>query len=296
MQIIILGTSCMVPTKERNVSATYLEFEGEGMLFDCGEGTQRQMAIAGLSRQKVKKVFISHWHADHVAGLLGLIQTIGNLEKQRLDIYGPVGTKERLDHLLAATYFDLLVDLQVHEISQKAIVVQKKKYEIHADILEHGIPCVGFCFIEKERLRIDMQKAKALGLEQGPLLAELQQGKDVTHGKKTIRAKDVTFTVAPKKFAYIGDTVYCQQAVDLCQDADVAIIESTYAKEHENRAQEYFHLTSEQAAQIANAANVGALYLTHVSQRYKDATILEEQAKLYFENTKLAHDFMKIKL
>ena len=120
VEIVILGTSSMVPTKDRNVQAFHIEFNGEGMLFDCGEGTQRQMNIAGLSRSKVRRIFISHWHGDHVAGIIGLIQTIGNSNYEgTLSIYGPKGTKERMFHMMQTCVFENKIDIAVHELIPK---------------------------------------------------------------------------------------------------------------------------------------------------------------------------------
>jgi len=118
MQITFLGTSCMVPTKERNVTGLFLKYKGEGILFDCGEGTQRQMNITGINRNDVTKILISHWHGDHVGGLMGLIQTLGNRdEPPTIDLYGPKGTKEFIKHLYKGCVFEARVNLRVHEVT-----------------------------------------------------------------------------------------------------------------------------------------------------------------------------------
>ena len=118
MKVTLLGTSCMVPTKERNVSATYLEYNGQGLLFDCGEGTQRQMSMAGISRHDIKRIFLTHWHADHTAGLVGMLQTLANVDKENVsvDIYGPIGTKNRLQLFCDATVSEQDIEIRVHEL------------------------------------------------------------------------------------------------------------------------------------------------------------------------------------
>ncbi|MFQ5475351.1 MAG: MBL fold metallo-hydrolase, partial [Candidatus Nanoarchaeia archaeon] len=120
MQITFLGTSSMVPTKERNVSGIFLEYRGEGILLDCGEGTQRQMNMTGIKRTSVKKVLLSHWHGDHVSGLIGLIQTLGNAEENaRLMIFGPKGTKKRMEHMMNCAAFENKVELVIEELDPR---------------------------------------------------------------------------------------------------------------------------------------------------------------------------------
>jgi ribonuclease Z len=151
INITLLGTSCMVPTKERNVASIYLEFNGEGMLFDCGEGTQRQMNIANINRNKVKRIFISHWHGDHVSGIVGLIQTINNsIEGATLEIYGPRETQKRFSSMLGAVYFDNRVRFKIIELDIDKLTrfLETESYYLEAIPLEHNVPCLGFNFIE----------------------------------------------------------------------------------------------------------------------------------------------------
>ncbi|HLD05001.1 MAG TPA: ribonuclease Z [Candidatus Nanoarchaeia archaeon] len=300
MEITFLGTSCMVPTKERNVSAIYLEHKGEGILIDCGEGTQRQMNIAGINRVKVKKVLISHWHGDHVAGLIGLLQTIGNVEKEdkSIQIFGPVGSKEKMDHLLQCTYFYQKFDIQLHELNPKGVerFFEGEDYYLECTWLEHSVPCLGFSFIEKDRRKMDMDKAGALGLKSGPLLGKLQDGVSVELKGKTISPQDVSHTVKGKKISVIWDTVFTQACLELAKDADLLICESSYTADLKEKAEEYKHLTTEQAGFIATNANVNELIITHFSQRYKTAEVMEEEIKTFFQNSRCAFDFMKVKV
>lgn len=295
----MLGTSSMVPTKDRNVQAIHLEYKGEGILFDCGEGTQRQMNIVGINRTKVQKILISHWHGDHVSGLIGLIQTLGNSKDvSQLKIYGPSGTKKSMNHLLNSCIFDLTVDLEINEldISEKKVFFENENYYLEAAPLNHKVPCIGYSFVEKDRRRIDLNKAKKYGLVEGPSLGELQKNIPIKKDGKLIMPDDVSFIVKGKKVSVIADTSFSANAQVLANGADVLICEATYKKEEEEKANEYNHLTSEQSALIASNAGVGKLVLTHFSQRYKDLSDLFEQAKNVFPNTVLAFDFMKIKL
>jgi len=304
MEFTILGSSAMVPTKERNVTGNALEYKGEVLLFDCGEGSQRQMNLCGINRKKVSRIFISHWHADHVAGLLGLIQTISDKEKNpTLHIYGPIETEQRIQHLLDATIFDQQVDIQIHEIvietsddAQPTVICDAQEYAVEAIALNHGIPCLGYCFVEKDRLRMKPEEMKRLGIPTGPLWNALQQGRAIDHNGQTIQPSQVTRTVVGKRLAYIADTGFCQSAVTLSQNADLLVCESTHTNAQEDIAEKYNHLTSKQAAQIASLAHVKRLVLTHISQRYKSPADIIDQAKEVFEPVELAYDFMKIKL
>ena len=299
MQLTFLGTSAMVPTKERNASAIYLDFEGEGILFDCGEGTQRQMNIAGINRQKVKKICISHWHGDHVAGLLGLIQTIGNIDNPPdINLFGPTGTKQRFESLMNSCIFDRRVNIKVTEINAQKpeVILSTQNYEILAVNLNHGVPCLGYCFRQKDFRKINMSKARKLGLSEGPKIGRLQNNYNVTHNKKLIKPDDVSKMIKGKKITVIMDTMQCKQCIDLADESDILIIESSYAPNLDEKAKQYKHMTSEQAAQIAHQANVKKLILTHFSQRYKTPQEIEKGAKDIFPEALCAFDFMKIKI
>lgn len=147
-----LGTGSMVPTKERNVIGMFLSYKNKGILFDCGEGTQRQMNIAGINRNKVNYVLLSHWHGDHVSGLIGLIQTLGNQniqneERPTLHVYGPKETEERVEHMLKTCIFENKVVLEIHEIIPKRnellTILESEDFFVQATNLEHSVPCLG---------------------------------------------------------------------------------------------------------------------------------------------------------
>ena len=291
----------MVPTKDRNTSGIYVESKGEGFLLDCGEGTQRQMNIAGIKRSKIKKIFISHWHGDHVSGIIGLIQTIGNSEEDpRLKIYGPEGTKEKMNHLLNSCIFDNRVDIEIFEVTPNeeeiVMVYEDEEHLIKSTKLDHGVPCVAYSIIEKERYNIDVTKQKKLGIKDGPHLRKIKEGETITYEGKTITPEMITYLVPEKKLSYVADTQVCAGAGLIAQNADILISESTFDSTLQEKAEEKKHLTSKDAAIIANNMNVKKLVLTHFSQRYKEVTELKEDAEKYFDDVVCAEDFMKIKI
>jgi ribonuclease Z len=291
----------MVPTKERNVTGIHIQYKGEGLLLDCGEGTQRQMNIAGIKRTTVKKILISHWHGDHVSGIIGLIQTMGNdIEPPELVIYGPKDTAKRVDHMMQTCIFDSKVKIEVHELTpEKGKVVrfyENEDYALECASLDHKVPCIGYSFIEKERLNIDVDKQKELGIRDGPHLKKIKQGKEAKYKGKTIKPEEITYAVARKKLTYIADTEACGEATLLAQDADIMISESTFTSEDFEKAEVRKHLSSKDAAMIAEQAGARKLILTHFSQRYKTTQDLEQEARIHFPETTCAFDFMKLKL
>jgi ribonuclease Z len=298
MQLVFLGTSAMVPTKERNVSALFLSYEGEGILFDCGEGTQRQMNITGIKRTRVNKVLISHWHGDHVSGLIGLIQTLGNEENPKLEVYGPEGTKQHMNHLMNSCSFDARVQIKIHELKPKGVerFFNGNDFVLECTSLKHTTPCLGYSFVEKDRRKINMAYLKKLGVKQGPHIQQLQKGKSIKWHGKTIDVKEATSIIKGKKITYIVDTVPCNNAVELAKDADLLISEATYVHTLKEKAEQYSHLTARDAGLIANQANVKKLVITHFSQRYKNTQDLEEDARNVFDNVISAQDFMKIRI
>ena len=299
MQLTFLGTSCMVPTKERNVPGVFLKYKSEGILFDCGEGTQRQMNITGINRNKVTMILLTHWHGDHVAGIIGLLQTMGNREfNPKVEIFGPKGTKKRLCLLMDAIHFDVMIRLKVHDIDAKKpeAIFNCKDFKIIAANMKHNVPCVAYSFIEKDRKNIDKSFLEKNKIKDGPHLKKLSAGKDIVYKGKKYKAQDATYIIKGKKISYVVDTEVCNNAIELARDSDILICESTYSSKLRDKAEQRKHMTSKDAAMIANQANVKKLILTHFSQRYKNTLELQEDAQTYFDNVICAEDFMKISL
>lgn len=298
-QLTFLGTSCMVPTKERNVQGIFLKYKGEGILVDCGEGTQRQMNIAGINRNSVTRILISHWHGDHVSGLLGLLQTMGNANtSQSITLYGPRGSKKRINYLLQSIDYDVKIDLRVEEIDPDGMaeVFETPDFAVSAAALDHAVPCLGFRFREKDKRRINLAQTKKLGIPEGPLLGKLQKGHTVVHKGKKIDPDDVSTIQQGKVLAFILDTVITNACYALAQDADILISEAAYTSDLEEKANKHKHMTAKQAALVANKAGVKKLVLTHVSQRYKTPKPILDDAKEVFPHVEVAYDFMKLAL
>lgn len=293
MELTFLGTGSMQPTKQRNHSGILLSYKNENILMDCGEGTQRQMRIAGLKPAKVTRLLISHWHGDHVFGIPGLLSSMGvDKPESKLKIYGPAGTRKFIEHMLKGFVVKDVIEHEIYEI-RNGKIVDTDEFLIEAHQLKHSTLCFGYAFIEKERLRIDVGKAKKLGLE-GPILGQIQQGKDVEWKGKKVKAKEVTYIQKGKKVAYIADTLSCDGAYALAKDADLLISEGTHLDEIKEKTEKFMHLTVKQAALIASESNAKKLIVTHLSQRYKRPLETAEEARTYFPNSLVAEDFMKV--
>lgn len=296
IEITFLGTGSMQPTKNRNHSGILLSYKTENILFDCGEGIQRQMRIAGIKPAKITRLCLSHWHGDHVFGLPGLLSTMGADKPDKiLKIYGPPGTKKYFEHLFQSFAAKDIIEHEIYEVSPGKIL-ENEDFVLEARQLRHSAPCFGYSFLEKERRRINLAKAKKLGLEEGPLLGQLQQGKDIIIKGKKIKAEDVTYLVPGKKISYIADTVLCPGAESLAKEADLLISEGTHLEEIKEKAGKYMHLTVKEAALLASENNAKKLIITHISQRYKSPTEIRAEAREYFPNSEVAEDFMKVKV
>ena len=286
----------MVPTKERNHSAALISYGSEGILIDCGEGTQRQMKIAGIKPSKVTKILISHWHGDHVLGIPGLIQTLAKNEYDKvLEVYGPKGTKERMKNMFKAFSFEDQIETKIYEITKKRFF-EGNDFFLEALPLEHGIITLGFTFIEKDKRRIRVDVVRKLGIPDGPLLGKLQSGKSILFNGKKITTEQATYVVKGKKLSFIADTIPCNNALELAMNSDILVCEATYTHKLEEKAAEYKHMTAKQAGLLANQAKTKKLILTHFSQRYKTMGEIEDDARDVFSNIICAYDFMKIKV
>jgi len=299
IQITFLGTVSGIPSKTRNHPAITLEYFGEEkdtLLFDCGEGTQKQLMQSGISFMKINKVFISHWHADHFAGLIPLIQTM-SLEKRReeLKIYGPEAEKF-VSNILDLGYFGLRFPVEAINIpfegSKIEIIDETSEYQVLSVPVLHTIPSVAYCFQEKDRWGVDTKKLKELGLKSGAWLKSLKKfGKAECKGRE-VRIEDVANVRPGLKVVYSGDTKPCDNLLEISRNADLLIHDGTFLEEDESKG----HADVKQAAKTAKDANVKQLILTHISRRYTDAKELEDEARKIFPKTRVAHDFMTVKL
>ena len=296
IEILFLGTGCMQPTKTRNHAGVLLTFGKENILFDCGEGIQRQMRIAGVKPAKITRLCISHWHGDHVFGIPGLLSSMGaDKSESKLHIYGPKGTKVYLSHMLKSFAAKDIINHEVHEVS-KGEFYSNDEFSLEAQTLKHSTPCVGFKFREKDKLRINLAKAKKLGLKEGIELGQLQLGNDIVIKGNKIKSSDVTTKIIGKSVSYVTDTMECTGANILATDTDLLILEGTLLDNLKENALKSRHLTVKQAAIIASENNAGKLVITHISQRYKNSHEIAEEAQTHFDNVVVAEDFMRLQI
>ena len=296
MKITFLGTGSMLPTRERNPIGVLISHSNETLLFDCGEGTQRQMKIAGISPASITKILLSHWHGDHVFGLPGLLLTMGTSHYQgTLALYGPKQTKIRFKKMRDLYIHQNTLKIAVTEISQKKFY-ENADFSLEALPLDHSTPVMGYSLIEKDKRKINVAYLKQFGLQQHPILKQLQQGKDIVWKGKKIKAAQATTIKKGKKITFVTDTGICANIVKLAKNADVLICESTHLDELKEKSKEYKHLTAKQAALLAKKAKVKKLVLMHFSQRYKNTKPLEKEARQYFKNTVCAYDFFTLQV
>ena len=296
MQILFLGTSGSWPTPKRNVSAVAVKRGPEVLLFDCGEGTQRQFMLSPFSYMQVTRIFVTHFHGDHFLGIPGLVQSMTMNDRQApLEMYGPRGMKDLVHRLLTLGYFKPGFEVPVQEV-RGGDVLDFGEYVVRAIDAEHTVPALTYALEEKERPgRFDLEKAKALGIPPGPLYRRLQGGRSVTVEGKTFTPDMV---LGPprrgRKVVYTGDTMPTAALVAFAKGADVLIHDATAESSLEEKANRYGHSTAKQAAVVARDAGVGRLVLTHVSPRYEESGPILADAAPVFPNTVLAEDFTQI--
>jgi ribonuclease Z len=300
LRVLFLGTAGSVPTVKRSLPAIVIQRKAELLMFDCGEGVQRQMIRAGVGFHRKTKVFITHLHGDHILGLPGLLQTMSLMDRERkLEIYGPPGTEAFVNAIQQTVQFNLTFPLKTTEVEDANLVCQEKEYEVRAVWADHVVPSLAYGLIEKPRPgKFNPEKARALGIPEGPLWSKLQHGSAVKlPNGRVVKPREVVGPRRPgRKIVYSGDTRPIETIVQLAQGADLLIHDGTLADELAKKAYEDGHSTAGQAAEIAKKAGVKWLILTHISARYKNADVLVEQARKIFQKTDVAEDFMKIEL
>lgn len=300
LQVIFLGTAGSIPTTQRALPAVAVKRKNELFLFDCGEGTQRQMIKAKVGFHKKTKVFITHMHGDHVLGLPGLLQTMALLDRrEKLEIYGPIGIKAFIEAIEETVQFARTFPITVKEVMDAGTVCEEEEYTVQAAKANHVTDAWAYALVEKPRPgRFNQEKVRKIGVPEGPLWSKLQHGESIKlPGNKKVRPEDVLGKPRlGRKIVYTGDTRPARSLVKLAENADLLIHEATLGDELKERANEDGHSTPSDAAEIAKKAKVKRLILTHLSARYKTSDTLLEQARKTFKNVTVAEDFMRIEL
>jgi len=305
LTVTFLGTSAARPTVERNVSGLAIHREGETLLFECGEGTQRQMMRYGVSFA-LSEIFFTHFHADHFLGVIGLIRTLGLQGRpEPLFLYGPRGAKKVLGTALTLGVERVPFPVEITEVKAGDTVKReggsgkRDGYDICAFPTEHGGgPSLGYVLKEHVRRgRFDVEKARALGIPEGPLWGKLTKGEAIQLSDgQTVRPSDLVGPARSGRLvAFTGDTRPCAATVDAAQEADLLIHEATFGEEERERARDTGHATAKEAAQVALAARAKRLVLSHVSARYSiSADELMREAREVFPNSSVARDGLEL--
>ena len=295
--VTFLGTGAACPTVERNVSGLALMREGEMMLFDCGEGTQRQMMRYGVGFS-FSEIFFSHYHSDHMLGVIGLFRTMGLLDrKDGVTLYGPKGAQRILGGALTVGLERTKFPVEIVEV-KPGDRLKRKEYEIQVFATEHRVDTVGYALVEKDRLgRFEPELATSMGIPEGPLWGQLHRGIRVTlPDGREIGPEGLVGPARPgRTVVYSGDTRPCPGLRQAARGADLLIHEATFGADEAARAVETGHSTAGEAAALARDAGVRRLLLTHISARYnRDAPELLAEATAVFPATTIARDGLAV--
>jgi ribonuclease Z len=291
LDLVFLGTSGSMPTAQRAPTAILIRRGGERLLFDCAEGTQRQLLRSNVGLIELREVFLTHYHADHYLGLPGMLKTFALRGREvPITIYGPPGLVDLFGALRRIfgklTYPYELVELRPGEVLERA------EYRLLTFSVSHGVSAIGYALVEEPRPgRFDVETADALGIPAGPERGALQRGEAITLGDgRVITPESVLGDERPgRKLVISADTAYSPAVVEASRGADVLVHEATFAEEERERAHETLHSTASEAAQVAREAGVGLLALTHLSNRYFGGEI-EREAQEIFPRTVVPRD------
>jgi len=298
LRVTFLGTSAAQPTAARNLSALAMRHAGELFLFDCGEGTQRQM-IRYSTGFDVSAVFFTHFHADHYIGAIGFLRTLSMLEREEpLHLYGPRPAQRLLEVMLFTGTDPLAFPVEIHEIGPGE-VIPVAGAQVRAYPTAHRMPSLGYALVEDERPgRFHPERAEALGVPPGPLFGELQHGRPVEVGGRLVRPEQVMDEPRRGRAVVVtGDTRPSPETVAAARGADLLIHEATFGDAERGRAAETFHSTAREAARVAREAAVGQLLLTHLSTRYdRDPSPLVQQAREEYPAVDVAHDGLELEI
>ncbi len=298
MKVTFLGTGGSVPTKKRNLPSLAVRTDGGLVMFDCGEGTQKQFLIAKLGFNREMRILISHMHADHILGIPGILHSMSFMGRSRdLEIYGPPGICEFVKCTTETVKFRPMFPIRTVEV-HAGTIARTDSYTIKAAWADHSVPCLAYSLTENDKPgRFHPAKARELGVPKGPLWKRLQMGKPVKVGRRRIDASRV---VDPPrkglKITYGVDTRPCERVIELASGSDLLIHDGMFSSDASERAREYGHSTVVEAAKIAKRSHSRNLALTHFSAIYADLSQLLAEAKAIFPRTIVAEDLRSLEL
>ncbi len=289
-KLIVLGTASQVPGRTRNQNGYMIRFDREGFLFDPGEGTQRQMIMAGVSVSEITKIFITHFHGDHCLGLAGIIQRI-SLDRvpNEIEVYYPASGQVYYERLRDSCQYYHAARLRQCPVFEDGTVFTDGRMVIMARKLEHTVDTFGYRIVEKDAYTLDPERLQEAGIRATDVGVLKSRGK-ITRGGETLRIESFGVLRRGQRFAFIMDTGVCDAAVELARDTDLCVMEATFLSEMEQTAREYAHLTAAQAARIARDAGVKRLVLTHYSQRYGSTDEFIREASAFHKDVIVALD------
>ena len=282
-----LGTSSAFPTAKRNHPSVYLMINGERMLFDCGEGTQRQIRKAGLS-PSVDYIFITHWHGDHSLGLGGIIQSLNMMKSNKeLQIFGPSGTEQGIKNILMTYKFynQLAIKTKSLNALTEKMILERDNYSVSAINVEHSVKCLAYKIKEKDVRNILVEKLAAKGIKPGKFLSKLKEGKDVVYNGIKLKYKELTYLKKGKSLAYVTDLRYSRKVISFIKGVDTLIIESTFGEEFQ-KSYDFFHLNIKEAMLLAKSSGAKEVYFVHTSQRYENDDSMVKSATAIYSKMK----------
>jgi len=295
-EIVFLGTSASAPSIHRGLTAQVVKHDEYRFLIDCGEGTQRQILRSGIGFKRLNRILITHGHLDHILGLAGLLSTFSRWETiDELEIFAGGWALERIrDLIFGVVLRGARPPLQIHLIEVlPGVLFEEGDFSVSAFPVSHrGPDCYGYLFEEKSRRPFLPEKAEQLEIPPGPWRRKLVEGQSIQlPDGRTVLPDQVLGPARPgTRFVHVGDTGRTPNLREVCQDADLLVIEATYLNEQAEMANDFAHLTARQAAELANEVSVKNLILTHVSRRYRERDVLAE-ARAVFPQAEVARDF-----
>ena len=297
LSLTFLGTAASIPTVDRNVAGLAVQREGETILFDCGEGNQRQMMRYGVGFA-FREVFFTHYHADHLLGITGLLRTMGLQDRSTpVTLYGPKGAQKILSAAISLGIERNKFPVEILEV-KPGDRLARPEYDIVAFETEHRADTVGYALVEHPRLgRFNPERARELGIPEGPLWGRLHKGETVSlaDGRLVGPAEVVGGPRDGRILVYTGDTRPHPRVIEAAKGADLLVHEATFASDELERARETGHSTAAEAARVALEAGARRLVLTHISSRYnRDASELLAEARAVFPETVIARDGMMV--